>query len=223
LQTGDQFIDFLKSVNVSLFAIDEAHCISSWGHDFRPEYIQLGRLKRYFPDVPLIALTATADKLVRNDIVERLTYQKRRSVCFEFQSSEYFLQNRAEAKFYARLLEYLESRRAESGIVYCLSRNSADSLAADLRDEGFDALAYHAGLDKETRDKHQELFLKDEVKLSSPPSPSEWALTNRTCGSSCIWICRKTSKAIIRKPDAPDATVCSPKRCCFSVGATSTN
>ncbi|CAA9386719.1 MAG: ATP-dependent DNA helicase RecQ [uncultured Pyrinomonadaceae bacterium] len=165
LQSGDQFIDFLKSINVSLFAIDEAHCISSWGHDFRPEYIQLGRLKRYFPDVPLIALTATADKLVRNDIVERLAIRNAALFVSSFNRPNIFYKIEPKRNSYARLLEYLESRRAESGIVYCLSRNSADSLAADLRDEGFDALAYHAGLDKEMRDKHQELFLKDEVKI----------------------------------------------------------
>jgi ATP-dependent DNA helicase RecQ len=165
LQSGDQFIDFLKSVNVSLFAIDEAHCISSWGHDFRPEYIQLGRLKRYFPDVPLIALTATADKLVRQDIVERLAIRNAALFVSSFNRPNIFYKIEPKRNSYARLLEYLESRRAESGIVYCLSRNSADSLAADLRDEGFDALAYHAGLDKETRDKHQELFLKDEAKI----------------------------------------------------------
>jgi ATP-dependent DNA helicase RecQ len=165
LQTGDQFIDFLKSVDVSLFAIDEAHCISSWGHDFRPEYMQLAKLKRYFPDVPLIALTATADKLVRKDIVERLALQNAPLFVSSFNRPNIFYKVEAKRSSYARLLEYLESRREESGIIYCLSRNSAESLAADLRDEGFDALAYHAGLDKETRDKNQELFLKDEVKI----------------------------------------------------------
>jgi len=165
MQSGDQFIEFLKSVNVSLFAIDEAHCISSWGHDFRPEYMQLRKLKMHFADVPLIALTATADKLVRKDIVERLAIQNAALFISSFNRSNIFYRIEPKRNSYGRLLEYLESRRTESGIVYCLSRNSAESLAADLRDEGFDALAYHAGLDKETRDKNQELFLKDEVKI----------------------------------------------------------
>ncbi|MDQ3041940.1 MAG: DNA helicase RecQ [Acidobacteriota bacterium] len=165
LQSGEQFIDFLKSINVSLFAIDEAHCISSWGHDFRPEYIQLGKLKRYFPDVPLIALTATADKLVRQDIVERLSVRNAALFVSSFNRPNIFYKIEQKRNSYGRLLEYLESRRDESGIVYCLSRNSAESLAADLRSEGFDALAYHAGLEKETRDKNQSLFLKDEVKI----------------------------------------------------------
>jgi len=165
MQSGDQFIDFLKSVNVSLFAIDEAHCISSWGHDFRPEYMQLVKLKRHFPNVPLIALTATADKLVRKDIVERLGLQGSALFISSFNRPNIFYKVEPKRNSYARLLEYLEPRREESGIIYVLSRNSADSLAADLRDEGFDALAYHAGLDKEKRDKHQELFLKDETKI----------------------------------------------------------
>jgi ATP-dependent DNA helicase RecQ len=165
LQAGDQFIEFLRSVNVSLFAIDEAHCISSWGHDFRPEYIQLGRLKRYFPEVPLIALTATADKLVRKDIIERLGLKNYELFVSSFNRENIFYRVEPKRNSYARLLEYLENKRDESGIVYCLSRNSADSLAADLRSEGFNALAYHAGLDKETRDRHQELFLKDEAKI----------------------------------------------------------
>jgi ATP-dependent DNA helicase RecQ len=165
LQSGDQFIEFLKSVNVSLFAIDEAHCISSWGHDFRPEYMQLSKLKTHFPDVPLIALTATADKLVRQDIVERLNVRHAELFLSSFNRPNIFYTVEPKRNSYQRLLEYLETRRDESGIVYCLSRNSADSLAADLRDEGFQALPYHAGLDKETRDKNQELFLKDEVKI----------------------------------------------------------
>jgi len=165
LQSGEQFIDFLKSVNVSLFAIDEAHCISSWGHDFRPEYMQLAKLKFHFPDVPLIALTATADKLVRKDIIERLNVENAALFVSSFNRPNIFYSVEPKRNSFARLLEYLEKRRDESGIVYCLSRNSADSLAADLRDEGFNALSYHAGLDKETRDKHQELFLKDEAKI----------------------------------------------------------
>ena len=165
LQSGDQFIEFLKSVQLSLFAIDEAHCISSWGHDFRPEYMQLRKLKIHFPDVPLIALTATADKLVRQDIIERLGLKYHEIFVSSFNRPNIFYTVEPKRNSFARLLDYLESRREESGIVYCLSRNSADSLAADLRDEGFNALPYHAGLDKETRDKHQELFLKDEAKI----------------------------------------------------------
>lgn len=165
LQSGEQFIDFLKNINVALFAIDEAHCISSWGHDFRPEYIQLGKLKRYFPEIPVIALTATADKLVRKDIIERLNLKNYELFVSSFNRPNIYYEIQPKRNSYARLLDFLQERRDESGIVYCLSRNSADSLAADLRDEGFSALPYHAGLDKETRDKNQELFLKDEVKI----------------------------------------------------------
>lgn len=165
LQSSDLFIDFLRSIKISLFAIDEAHCISSWGHDFRPEYIQLGKLKRYFPDIPVIALTATADKLVRKDIFERLNIGNAELFLSSFNRPNIFYAVEPKRNSFARLLEYLEPRREESGIVYCLSRSSSDALAADLRDEGFSALSYHAGLDKEMRDKHQELFLKDEAKI----------------------------------------------------------
>jgi ATP-dependent DNA helicase RecQ len=164
-QTGDQFIDFLESIKISLFAIDEAHCISSWGHDFRPEYLQLKRLKQLFPHVPLIALTATADKLVRKDIVERLGIQDGELFVSSFNRSNIFYRVVPKRNSYAQLLDYLQKRPDESGIVYCLSRNSVESLAADLRAEGFQALPYHAGLEKETRDKNQELFLKDEAKI----------------------------------------------------------
>jgi ATP-dependent DNA helicase RecQ len=165
LQSSGYFIEFLKSIRVSLFAIDEAHCISSWGHDFRPEYTQLGRLKSWFPEVPVIALTATADKLVRQDILEKLDIEHAEVFSSSFNRSNIFYRVEPKRDTYSQLFDYLDKRRNESGIIYCLSRNSVDSLAADLRNDGFNALAYHAGHDKAKREKHQELFLRDEVKI----------------------------------------------------------
>ncbi|MBK8303447.1 MAG: DNA helicase RecQ [Chloracidobacterium sp.] len=165
LQSGDQFLDFLRGINISLFAIDEAHCISSWGHDFRSEYLRLATLKKEFPSVPLIALTATADKLVRKDIFERLNVPDAELFLSSFNRPNIYYAVEPKRNSYGQLLAYLDKRKDESGIIYCLSRNSVDSLASDLRDEGYSALSYHAGLDKETRDKHQESFLKDETKI----------------------------------------------------------
>ena len=165
LQGSGQFIHFLKGVNVSLFAIDEAHCISSWGHDFRPEYTQLGRIKEWFVDVPVIALTATADKLVRQDIVERLKIDHAPVFTSSFNRPNIFYRVEPKRDTYSQLFEFLKSRRDESGIIYCLSRKSVDSLASHLCADGFNALAYHAGMDTEMRDSHQEKFLKDEVKI----------------------------------------------------------
>ena len=165
LQSGDQFIDFLASINVSLFAVDEAHCISSWGHDFRPEYIKLGRLKSSFADIPVIALTATADKLVRKDIVERLNIPNAERFISSFNRPNIYYAVEPKRKSYSQLLDYLEKRSETSGIIYCLSRSSVDALAADLADEGFSALPYHAGLAQETRKANQELFLKDDAKI----------------------------------------------------------
>lgn len=165
LQSGDQFIDFLKSIKVSLFAIDEAHCISSWGHDFRPEYIQLGKLKKYFPEIPVIALTATADKLVRKDILERLNIPNCSVFVSSFNRPNIYYTVESKKDYYPKLINFLRKRPDESGIIYCLSRNSTETLADDLRSEGFNALPYHAGLSKETRDKNQDLFLKDDVKI----------------------------------------------------------
>jgi ATP-dependent DNA helicase RecQ len=165
LQSGDQFLDFLRGTDISLFAVDEAHCISSWGHDFRPEYLRLATLKREFPEIPLIALTATADKLVRKDIFERLNIPKAELFLSSFNRPNIYYGVEPKRNSYGRLLDYLDKRKDESGIIYCLSRSSVDSLAADLRDEGFSSLSYHAGLDKQTRDKHQESFLKDETKI----------------------------------------------------------
>jgi ATP-dependent DNA helicase RecQ len=165
LQSGDQFIDFLRHINISLFAIDEAHCISSWGHDFRPEYLQLAKLKRNFPQIPIVALTATADKLVRRDIIERLTINKASVFVSSFNRPNIFYAVEPKKNSYSQLLNFLDRHKNDSGIVYCLSRKSVETMASNLELEGFSALPYHAGLDKETRDKNQELFLKDDVKI----------------------------------------------------------
>ncbi|HTH51883.1 MAG TPA: RecQ family ATP-dependent DNA helicase, partial [Pyrinomonadaceae bacterium] len=165
LVSGDQFIDFLKSITVSLFAIDEAHCISSWGHDFRPEYLKLARLKDEFPNIPVTALTATADKLVRKDILERLNIPHAERFVSSFNRPNIFYSVEPKRKSFDRLLQYLAKHRDESGIIYCLSRASVDSLAADLKEEGYNALPYHAGLDREAREKNQRLFINDEAKI----------------------------------------------------------
>lgn len=165
LQSGDRFLDFLREIDISLFAIDEAHCISSWGHDFRPEYMRLSVLKKEFPRIPVIALTATADKLVRHDIVERLNINSSELFLSSFNRSNIFYAVEPKRNSYLQLLEYLDKRKKDSGIIYCLSRNSVDSLAANLLDQGFSALPYHAGLEKVTRDRHQNSFLTDETKI----------------------------------------------------------
>jgi len=165
LQSGDQFLDFLRGINISLFAIDEAHCISSWGHDFRPEYLRLAALKAEFPKIPLIALTATADKLVRKDIFDRLNVPNAELFISSFNRPNIFYSVEPKRNSYGQLLDYLEKRKDESGIIYCLSRNSVDSLADDLKREGYSALPYHAGPDKRTTDRQQEPFLRDETKI----------------------------------------------------------
>jgi ATP-dependent DNA helicase RecQ len=122
-------------------------------------------LKTAFPQIPLIALTATADKLVRKDIIERLNIPNAELFVSSFNRPNIYYAVEPKRNSYGQLLEYLDKRKDQSGIIYCLSRSSVDSLAADLRDEGFSSLSYHAGLDKKTRDKHQNSFLKDETKI----------------------------------------------------------
>jgi ATP-dependent DNA helicase RecQ len=156
---------YLSTENVSLFAIDEAHCISAWGHDFRPAYQQLGNLKQKFPDIPVAAFTATADKATQDDILKQLSIPKAKKHISSFDRKNLYLEVRPGTKRINQILEFLNSRRDESGIIYCLSRRSTESLAGRLVDYGYEAEAYHAGLAPEERSRIQEDFVNDRTSI----------------------------------------------------------
>jgi ATP-dependent DNA helicase RecQ len=156
-------LDLLSRCRVALFAIDEAHCVSQWGHDFRPEYRQLSVLHERFPTVPRLALTATADGPTRSDILARLKLEEARvfAAGFDRPNIRYRVVAKAEAK--AQLLQFLAAEHAgDAGIVYCLSRRRVEEVAAWLCERGRVALPYHAGLDAATRERNQERFLREE-------------------------------------------------------------
>jgi ATP-dependent DNA helicase RecQ len=158
----DQFLALLGRCKPALFAIDEAHCVSQWGHDFRPEYLQLTVLHERFPAVPRIALTATADAPTRRDIRERLDLGRGRVFVAGFDRPNIRYRVRLKSDERGQLFEFLEGHSGRSGIVYCLARKSTESIAAWLSERGRIALPYHAGLDKGVRDRHQDRFIKEE-------------------------------------------------------------
>ena len=159
-----QLLEKLRSAGrLALFAIDEAHCVAQWGHDFRPEYIQLSMLHERFPGVPRIALTATADQQTRAEIIARLGLDGARVfiASFDRPNIRYRIVEKANAK--AQLLAFLRAEHnGDAGIVYCLSRRKVDETAAWLAAQGFNALAYHAGMDTATRTRHQARFLRED-------------------------------------------------------------
>jgi ATP-dependent DNA helicase RecQ len=159
------FLEDLQRWNVNRFAIDEAHCISEWGHDFRPEYRQLAGLRDRFANVPIMALTATATERVREDIVRQL--QLRSPACYVASFNRPNLTYRVSAKSgaYAQILNFTRARPFDSGIVYCQARKTADELARKLTADGVPAAPYHAGLSATDRSRNQESFLRDEVRV----------------------------------------------------------
>jgi ATP-dependent DNA helicase RecQ len=159
------FLDKLRQWNVSLVAIDEAHCISEWGHDFRPEYRQLSRLRKELPGVPFMALTATATGRVREDIVKQLHLRETSTFVGSFNRANLTYRVLHKESPTQQVLRFLKSRKRESGIIYCQSRKSCESLAERLVEQGIDAKPYHAGLPDKERAGNQELFLRDEVRV----------------------------------------------------------
>lgn len=157
-----RMLSFLQGLEIALFAIDEAHCVSQWGHDFRPEYLQLGQLAELFPAVPRIALTATADKRTREEIVQRLHLDNAERFLSSFDRPNIFYRIQPKDQPRKQLLGFLAARKGDAGIVYCLSRKKVEEVADFLSSQGFPALPYHAGLPNELRAYHQKRFLNEE-------------------------------------------------------------
>ena len=157
--------NYLEKSIISLIAVDEAHCISSWGHDFRPAYTQLKRLQLEFPGTPIIALTATADKATQEDIVNQLGVPKATKFISSFDRPNLYLDVRPGQQRLQQILKFIGSRGLQSGIIYCLSRKNTETLAAKLKAKGYDAKAYHAGLIPELRSSIQEDFINDRTPI----------------------------------------------------------
>jgi ATP-dependent DNA helicase RecQ len=159
------FLEDLKKWNVTLFAIDEAHCISEWGHDFRPEYRQLRTLRGLFPNVPMMALTATATLRVRDDIVAQLHLKNPARYVASFNRPNLIYRVAAKTGAYGQILSFIRSRPRESGIIYCQARKTTEDIARKLTQDGVIALPYHAGMENSERSRNQEKFLRDEARV----------------------------------------------------------
>ncbi|MFW6457119.1 MAG: RecQ family ATP-dependent DNA helicase, partial [Planctomycetota bacterium] len=161
----DHFRDRLKQADIGLFAVDEAHCISEWGHDFRPDYMCLKELKSEFPDTPVAGFTATATPRVQRDIVQRLNLDSPHMVRASFDRPNFFYQVEPKENVLRQIADFVRPREGESGVVYRTTRDDVESTAEHLQEKGISALPYHAGLDKRTRRDHQEEFHYDRVDV----------------------------------------------------------
>jgi ATP-dependent DNA helicase RecQ len=161
----ESFLDSLKAARISFFAVDEAHCLSEWGHDFRPDYLALGEIRRHFPRAPIAAFTATATSKVGNDIEARLGLRDPFRVRASFDRPNLFYEVRAKREVDAQILEFLKAHPDEPGIVYRTTRDAVERTAAALRKKGILALPYHAGLPAEEKTANQEAFNKDEAQV----------------------------------------------------------
>ena len=162
----DRFLDYLQSkVTLDLIAIDEAHCVSVWGNDFRPEYVALGKLKTLFPNVPTVALTATADSATQQDIIKQLRLDEGRLFLSSFERSNITTSATPGQKRIEQIIQFVKMRKGQAGIVYCLSRKSTEAVADRLAGKGYKALAYHAGIQGDERASIQRKFQNDEIDI----------------------------------------------------------
>jgi len=161
----ERILHVLKSIKISLITVDEAHCISEWGHDFRPEYRQLNQLKEHFSDVVILALTATATLQVRHDIAKILGIQKENIFLSSFDRPNLFLEVNLKTDALSQIVEYIKRFPNQSGIIYCTTRKQVDNYYSELQKRGMSVLPYHAGLSDAKRWKNQETFIKDDVQI----------------------------------------------------------
>ncbi len=160
-----QFQEFLKTLNISLIAIDEAHCISEWGHDFRPEYRKLSILKSLFPKIPLVALTATATKEVRKDIIKQLGNPEMIPLIGSFERRNLAIYVQKKQDLTEQIISVIEKHKNESGIIYCATRKKTESISQILNETGYQNLPYHAGMNNSLRTENQNAFLKEKINL----------------------------------------------------------
>jgi ATP-dependent DNA helicase RecQ len=215
----ENFLERALNWNIAQIAIDEAHCISEWGHDFRPEYRELKKMRTHFPDVSIMALTATATERVRDDIIKQLKLHAPRCYVASFNRPNLTYRVVAKSSAYQQVLDFIRAHPNDSGIVYCASRKSTDALAEKLTKDGSKRCLitreWNLGNGRAIRKRSCAM-----MRASSPRrSRSGWGLTNRTSGSLFIMICRRTSKGTIRKRDARVAMACRASACCSSVWA----
>jgi ATP-dependent DNA helicase RecQ len=159
------FLKLLNDVDISLFAVDEAHCVSHWGHDFRPDYLFLNGIKKQFPQIPIIALTASADEITRQDIIKQLNLQQPLVLISSFDRTniKYFVQPKQSVL--QNIIQYLNEHPNDSGIIYCLSRKGTEEMSNKLKENGINSAFYHAGIFSQERAKVQEDFLKDKTRV----------------------------------------------------------
>lgn len=164
--TKDEYVEFLRSQKISFVAIDEAHCISEWGHDFRPEYRNLRNIIRSIGEVPIIGLTATATPKVQEDILKNLDMPDANTFKASFNRPNLFYEVRTKTKnVEADIIRFIKQHKGKSGVIYCLSRKKVEEIAQVLQVNGISAVPYHAGLDAKTRAKHQDMFLMEDVDV----------------------------------------------------------
>jgi ATP-dependent DNA helicase RecQ len=161
----DSFLQRLTEIDIALFAIDETHCVSQWGHDFRPEYVQLGQLKQTFSDVPMIALTATADQQTRQDVIAQLCLQQPEVHVASFDRPNIRYTVLEKHRPFDQLIQFVRVHAGQAGIVYCTTRKKVDDITSKLQSAGISCLAYHAGLPIEQRQQAQQAFQRDDINI----------------------------------------------------------